>query len=131
MTNTQFQPLHTNYKQACDDILRLFCETYELPYNGDEWVGREEGTVACIGDYFIDFHDMMTMLENSVPFDTFLQHYDYVTSARLVGLPTPNLQSWILGCPRLPLEEMEDIEQKKWDYELALDKAKTEIFKRK
>lgn len=89
--------LKDNYKKACDAYLQRFCELIEMDMHYADWV--DVGGVAEIGDYYVSMQDIITAVEHNVGYDKFIKWYDYTLRADSIGLPTPNLDSWLRGCP--------------------------------
>ena len=54
MNKAHIQLLNQRYKEACNEYLKAFCQTYELQYEEDAWVAGDVGTIALIGDYYIN-----------------------------------------------------------------------------
>lgn len=98
--------LRPRYEKACSEYLAWFCNQMDME-RGD-WVGGEAGGVACVGDYFIGMEDMMTAVDNDLSFDEFLEWYDYCLA---IGSGSPNLRSWVAGCPRKGPKELLEIEK--------------------
>ena len=61
MNEAHIKLLKENYEKACNEYLKAFCSTYELQYEEDAWVAGDVGTIALIGDYYIDFQNMIYM----------------------------------------------------------------------
>lgn len=116
--------LKENYENACNEYLNAFCSTYELQYEKDAWVAGDVGTIALIGDYYIDFQDMMYMLNNNIAFDEWLRWYDYSLDAHDLGLDVPNFPSWCKGCPRLTEEQIQGIKDKRQELKELIDSYK-------
>jgi hypothetical protein len=98
--------LRTRYEKACGEYLAWFCD--QMGMERGDWVGGHAGGVACVGDYFIGMDDIMTAVDNDLSFDEFLEWYDYCL---IVGRGSPNLRSWVDGCPRLSAEDLDKIEE--------------------
>lgn len=101
--------LKKDFENAVDAYLKAFCEMYELQYDEDCWVGREPGTVAEVGDYFLGFDDIRRCVDEGYEWDEVVEWYDYCVEAGMYGIATPNLKSWMMGCPHLNGPEMERI----------------------
>ena len=108
-----FGKLKKDYINACEAILQAFCEKYELPYCEDSWVGGEIGTIACIGDYFIDFQHILFMMSNDIKWQTYLEWTDYIIELGELGfdLNKMNFQSWCKGCPKYDLTRIQGIKK--------------------
>lgn len=101
-----FLQLEKDFNNVCESILMLFCKVYELPYEKDSWVAGDIGTFVSIGDYYIDFQDIIYMLKHHISFDTWLQNYDYNLDAHELGFNYINFKHWCRGCPRLSKEDI-------------------------
>lgn len=124
MNKAHIKLLKENYEKACEEILKAFCCQYELQYEKEAWVAGGAGTIALIGDYYIDFQDMMYMLNNSIAFDEWLRWYDYCLDANDLGFKTPNFTSWYKGCPRLTEEQIQNIKEKRQELKELIDSYK-------
>lgn len=124
MSKTNIHTLKENYEKACNEYLRAFCYQYELQCEEDAWVAGGVGTIALIGDYYIDFQNMIYMLDNGVAFEEFLRWYDYSLDAHDLGLDTPNFTSWCKGCPRLTEKQIQEIKDKRQELKELIDEYK-------
>lgn len=106
MTKAHLKLLDQQYTDSCEDYLRAFCDEYHLVYTRDSWVGGDVGSVACIGEFFIDMEDIRFMLLNDVPWKTYLENMDYNQRAIDLNVNMINLRSWCMGCPRLSAEQL-------------------------
>lgn len=109
MNKAHIELLDKNYTDACEEILKTFCEVYELPYETNSWTAGEAGTFACVGDFYIDLQDMRFMLKNGISWDVWLANYDYNMDAEHLGLNLINFQSWCRNAPRLNKEQIEKL----------------------
>ena len=102
--------LNTNYKFACNDILRAFAREYDVQVTDKDWVGDIVGGIASVNEeYFMSLEEMLLMLNNNVSWTDFLAWWDYNADCKYFGLNTMNLQSWIKGAPRYPQEKIEGL----------------------
>ena len=124
MNKAHIELLNKRYTEVCEEYLKAFCQTYELQYEEDAWVAGDVGTIASIGDYYIDFQDVMYMLDNGIAFEEWLRWYDYCLDAHDLGLDTPNFTSWHKGCPRLTEEQIQDIKDKRQELKELMDSYK-------
>lgn len=121
MNKAHIQRLKENYEKACNEYLKAFCCQYEFQYDEDAWAAGDVGTVALVGDYFIDFQDMMYMLNKGIAFEVWLRWYDYCLDAHELGLDEPNFVSWSKGCPRLTEKELQNIKDARQALEELID----------
>lgn len=118
------QLLNQRYTEVCEDYLKAFCDVYELQCEEDAWVAGDVGTIALIGDYYIDLQNMMYMLDNGIAFEEWLRWYDYCLDAHDLGFNTPNFPSWHKGCPRLTEEQIQEIKDKRRELKELIDSYK-------
>ena len=97
-----------DYTVACNQLLRLFCDKHEYDYDPMGWVAGEPGTIASIGDYFVDMATIIADIKMEAPEDEFLKWYDYTLELGTINptIPTPNYESWLRGCPRYSEEHI-------------------------
>ena len=107
MNKTYIKQLEKRYSDTCEEYLKAFCKNYDRRYELDSWVAGDCGTIACVGDYFFDFHDVIKYaVDNSLTdWDEVVEWYDYTLFANEYNQTIPNFQSWHKGCPRLSKEE--------------------------
>ena len=110
---TKKNTLRLNYEKACNDYVKRFIKMYALS-SDDFWVGEEVGGIVCVSDYFINFLDVVYMVDNNIGWDVFLNWYDYTLELSIKNgiktnkIPIPNLQSWCMGCPRYSEDELDE-----------------------
>jgi hypothetical protein len=127
MNKAHIKLLKENYEKACEEILKAFCDTYEMPYDTYSWVAGDVGTIACVGDYFIDLQDMIYMLDNKIPFAEYEQWSDYCIKASEYGFDSINLQSWHKGAPRVTQETFDKLDALKQELNDAIEKEKNKF----
>jgi len=97
------------YQNACNNILKLFCEKHDYEFDEYSWTAGDVGTIALCGDVYVDLQDMIVDLHKMADKDEFLRWYDYSYAAHLAGVTPPNYRSWLSGCPRLSKEELDKV----------------------
>ena len=101
-----------DYKDSCNRIACAFSSKY---FDDTEfyWVANEVGGLCEFGDYYFNVQDMVFCLENNLQEDEPLEWQDYCVRCSLIShdIPTPNLKSWHLGCPRKSEEELFELEK--------------------
>ena len=117
------------YEAICNEYLVAFCANYELEYTlipEDVWVANEAGTIACIGDYFFDFYDVIKWsVDNDLhDWQTLIQWYDYTIDAFEFNLPVPNFKSWCKGYDKVSEEQIQRLRQLKKNLEEEIDNCK-------
>lgn len=121
--------LENSYKETCEDILIAFCNAYKMPYERDSWVGGDVGTIACVGDYFFDFHDVIKFcVFNSLDdWNELMEWYDYTLWANEYNQVIPNFESWHKGCPRIDKNAQEHLSELKKQFENAIKQYKENL----
>ena len=119
MNKAHKELLSENYCKVCEEYLKAFCDNYERRYEKDSWVAGEVGTIACIGDYFFDFNDVIKYAvdNNLTDWNELLEWYDYTLFALEYNQTIPNFKSWHKGCPRLTKEEQQKLIDLKENFE--------------
>lgn len=125
----QVKDLKKCYAEVCKEYLQAFCKNYDVQYDDDAWVAGENGTIAFVVDYYLDFHDVIKFAvdNNLSDWNEILEWYDYTLFAHEYGQNCPNFQNWHKGCPRLSKAERERLENLKKDFEAAVKDYK-EIY---
>lgn len=65
--------LRDDYEDACYNYIAEFGRIFEFDFGG--WIGYNVGGVALFGDYAIDFLNIVYIVDNDVPVDTFVNWY--------------------------------------------------------
>ena len=103
--------LNKCYNDLAEDYLKTFISTMEL--EGEAfWVANDVGTVACVGDYFVDYKDIRLCVDNNIPFKDFDEWYCYCIEVGMISdeLYTPSLEEWVSG----KFQKMSDTEMSKF-----------------
>lgn len=69
----QLKYLQQKHEEVKTGYAKLFCEKMELDYSDAYF----EGTVFCVGDYFIDMKTIVWAMDNEVCEKKFFDWYDY------------------------------------------------------
>ena len=65
--------LRDDYEDACYNYIAEFGQISEFDFGG--WIGYNVGGIALFGDYAIDFLNIVYIVDNDVPVDTFVNWY--------------------------------------------------------
>ena len=122
------EELRKNYKKACNDYLRAFCEKHDFDFDDAYWIADDIGGVADCGSYTFDMATIKTDIDEDVPKEGLMPWYDYIIDALEFGLTTPNYHSWIHGCPRTSKEWFEKMRKQREDFENAIKEEKEKSF---
>ena len=133
MGTIKLNELKKQYEFVCNAYAKAFAKKHD--YQFDSWV--EVGTIACFGDYFVDFHDIKHDIDNDIPKEKFLEYYDAILDYSSLNnekemimnelidnklRPFPNYKHWLKGAPRPTQEEMDRLRK-------AVHEAKTILEK--
>lgn len=112
MDKNKLNELNKAYEKACNDILKAFAEEYEVQVDKEDWVAGDVGGIVglCQSEYFLNFEDLLYMLNNNIPFDEFLKWWDYSAEVGILGLNGMNFKSWIKGAPRYKREQLDRLQ---------------------
>ena len=118
MNKAHRELLNKKYNDVCEEYLMAFCDNYNRVYERDSWVAGDAGTIACVGDYFFDFIDVIkySVDNNLTDWDELIKWYDYTLFANEYNQTIPNFTAWHKGCPRLTNEEQERLIKLKKDF---------------
>ena len=105
--------IRLNFEIAVRDYVRELLKRFDWDAVYGYWVADDcTGVYAC-GDYFINLADVIYIVDNNVKFEEFDEWYSYCLWAHENGQTTPNLSSWVKGCPRASKSQMERIDNVK------------------
>jgi hypothetical protein len=97
------EKLKLDYEKVASQYVKALENMWEI--SEGYWVGNEVGGLYCFNDTgALNYGDLVFIVNNSVPFETYLEWEDYNTKANDFGFSYINLKSWIQGCPRVPEE---------------------------
>lgn len=96
--------LNKDWKQICDEYVRQFCKKhgYDIEWdlkNDLVWVRNDPGTIACVGDMFVDMEDIRYDIDNDIPEDKYEEWYWTSMSRCDYDIPYMNYKSFCQGCP--------------------------------
>lgn len=129
MTPNERLELRLAYEVACTNYLSAFMKQYDLTCDPEPWVGNEIGTIAEVGDYFFGFDDIRRCVDENVKWQDLIEWYDYNIEVGILGLPTINLKSWLMGAPRISEFRIAEIKTKRCELENLIEETKREARK--
>lgn len=122
------EQLEKNYNNSVEAYVKAFCEMYGFNYDhpSKHWVGGEVGGICDIADYSFGFSDIKLCVDRKAAWDDVIAWYDYTTEAALISekIVTPNLKSWLNGCPRHTKEHLEQLRTAR----RRVDEAKSYLY---
>lgn len=109
-------------KDRFNEIAQMYADTFvrtRFSYDDGsmayyDWVADEPGTILCVNDdMFFGFDEIRLCIDENIPYDQLLAWYDYRLRLGLIdpSIPTPNLKSWVMGCPRLSEPQIQELEK--------------------
>lgn len=121
--------LREDWEKACNGYLvELLC-MWELDSFYGYWIGDEDGSLYDYGDgmFTINMDDIIYCVENDVTKEQYEEWQEYCVSANEFGFSTPNLRSWMLGCPRTSPEVFDRLRALKADFLQAVEEEKQKM----
>ena len=117
--------LKEQFEQACNGYLCELISMWELNAYYGYWIGEEVGGVYDYGGMFtINMEDIIYCVDHDVTALQYQEWQDYICDAAECGFVTPNLRSWMNGCPRTPQETFEKLRKLKADLNNAVEEEK-------
>lgn len=107
MTKTKLQ---LNYENACNAYLENFCSRHEFDLDDASWVGKRVGGVADCSEIYVDMETIRVDVDTQCDPDEFFKWYEYSVRAGMLGVVTPNFDSWLRKCPVRTEEELAEME---------------------
>ena len=123
--------LKEQWEQACNGFLVELLRMWELDAHYGYWIGDETGGVYDYGDGMltINMDDIIYCVLNDVTQEQYEEWQQYICDATEFGFATPNLRSWMRGCPRIPKETFDTLRKMKQDLLDAVEDEKKRIKK--
>ena len=121
--------LREQYEKACNGYLVELLRMWELDAYYGYWIGEEIGGVYDYGGgmFTIGMNDIIYCVENDIGREQYIEWQEYCCDAAEFGFDTPNLKSWMMGCPRTPPEVFEKLRKMKAELNEAI-KAEKEKY---
>ena len=117
--------LKEQWKQACNGYLCELLNMWELDSYYGYWIAEEIGGVYDYGGSFtIGMDDIIYCVEHDVTQQQYMEWQDYICDAAEFGFDTPNLRSWMRGCPRTSAETFKHLREIKAMLNEAIEEEK-------
>lgn len=117
--------LREQWEKACNDYMKELLRVWELDTFYAYWVGEDVGGVLDYdGAFSISMEEIIFCVENDVTEDQYEEWQNYVCDAAEFGFSTPNLKSWMKGCPRTQPEVFARLRVIKKDLAEAVEEEK-------
>ena len=127
--NSVKRMLKEQYEKACNGYLVELLRMWELDAYYGYWIGQEIGGVYDYGGgmFTIGMNDIIYCVEHDIGREQYMEWQDYLCDAAEFGFDTPNLKSWMMGCPRTTPEVFEKLRKMKAELNDAI-KAEKEKY---
>ena len=121
--------LREQWLKAVRGYLCELLNMWELDSYYGYWIGDEIGGVYDYGGgmFTIGMDDIIYCVEHDIGREQYMEWQDYLCDAAEFGFDTPNLKSWMMGCPRTPPEVFEKLRKMKAELNEAI-KAEKEKY---
>lgn len=117
--------LREQWEKACNDYMKELLRVWELDTFYAYWVGEDVGGVLDYdGAFSISMEEIIFCVENDVTEEQYEEWQNYICDAAEFGFSTPNLKSWMKGCPRTPPEVFARLRAMKKDLADAVEEEK-------
>ena len=125
--------LKKDWRKACNGFLVELLRMWELDAYYGYWIGDETGSVYDYGDgmFTIGMDDIILCVECDVTREQYIEWQEYICDATEFGLDTPNLRSWLRGCPRTSAETFDNLRKIKAMLDDAIKEEKERVKKNK
>ena len=81
------------------------------------------------GMFTINMDDIIYCVLGDITREQYIEWQEYCCDAAEFGFDTPNLRSWIMGCPRTSKETFDTLRKLKQDLQDAVEEEKKRIKK--
>ena len=121
--------LKEQWKKACNCYITELLRMWELDSYYGYWICEEIGSVYDYGDGMItiSMDNIIYCVEHDVKKDQYMEWQDYICDAAEFGFDTPNLKSWLRGCPRVSHESFERLRKLKADLNDAIKEEQERV----
>ena len=118
MTKGHLKILRTNYEDACNNYLLTLLNLWEQSAKDGYSLGE---TV------FIKMDEIIFCVENNVSMETFMDYSDYCLKCNEYNFNVPNLKSYFMGCPRVPQETFDKLDDLKRQMNECINDTKSKF----
>jgi hypothetical protein len=121
--------LKDQWEKACNGYLVELLRMWELDSYYGYWIGDEVGGVYdyADGSFDIGMDDIIYCVEHDVTREQYDEWQEYIIDATKFGFDTPNLKSWMRGCPRVSHEAFERLRKLKADLNDAIKEEQERV----
>jgi hypothetical protein len=104
--------LKDQWETACNGYLCELLRMWELDSYYGYWIAEEVGGVYDYGGSFtINMDEIIYCVDHDVTQQQFMEWQEYCCDAAEFGFDTPNLKSWMRGCPRTSAKTFKNLRE--------------------
>jgi hypothetical protein len=121
--------LKDQWEKACNGYLVELLRMWELDSYYGYWIGDEVGGVYdyADGSFDIGMDDIIYCVEHDVTRAQYDEWHEYIIDATEFCFDTPNLKSWMRGCPRTSEETFKRLREMKAKLNEAIEAERQSI----
>ena len=117
--------MRNQYECACNRYLAELLRMWGLDSYYGYWIGEQTGGVYDYdGGFTISMENIIYCVEEDVTMKQYTEWQDYVCDAIEFDMETPNLRSWMMGCPRTSRDSFERMRRLKAELLKAVETEK-------
>ena len=124
--------IRRQFECACNRYVLELLRMWGLDSYYGYWIGNEVGGVYDYdGCFTISMEDIIYIVEHDVEKEQYWEWQEYCVDAMEFNMDTPNLRSWMMGCPRTPKETFGRLRGLKADIARAVNEEKERLIGKK
>ena len=106
--------LKEQFETACNGYLLELHNMWGLSSKDGYWICDEVGGLYAHGEsIFIKMDEIIFCVENNVSMETFMEYSEYCLKCNEYNFNIPNLKSYFKGCPTVPQETFDRLDDLK------------------
>ena len=121
--------LREQWEKACNGYLVELLRMWGMDAHYGFWIGDEVGGMYdyAEGVMTVSMDDIIYCVEHDVESKEYMAWQEYICDASEFGFDTPNLKSWMMGCPRTKPEVFERLRGLKAELQKAVEEERERI----
>jgi hypothetical protein len=129
--DSEKRQLKEQWRQVCNGYLLALLNMWELDAYYGSWISDETGSVYDYGDgmFTINMDDIIYCVDCDVTREQYIEWQEYICDAAEFGFDTPNLRSFVRGCPRTSAETFQHLREIKAMLDDAVKEEKKRVNK--
>lgn len=126
ITKGHLMVLRQNYEDACNGYLSTLCKQWGISQKDGYWISNEVGGLYCHGEsIFINMWEIIFCVENNVSMDKYMDYLEYCLKCKEYNFNVPNLKSYYKGCPTVPQETFDRLDDLKKQLNDSIESVKS------